>query len=47
MFQETGRVGDGEVGRCGRELEKEKSIRMGQGTGKSSVGMSQLEEKEL
>ena len=27
--------------------EDGKSIRMGQGTGKSSVGMSQLEEKEL
>ena len=39
--------GNGEDGSRGRELEEKKSIRIGQVTGKSSVGMSQLEEMEL
>ena len=34
-------------GRRGREWDKQKSIRVGQETGKSSFGMSQLEEKEV
>ena len=38
---------NGEEGRGGRRLEEEKSIRMRQESGKSSVGRSQLEEKEL
>ena len=38
---------NGEDGRCGRTLEEKKSIRIEQESGKSSVGMSELEEKEL
>ena len=34
-------------GRRGTEWYERKSIRVGQGTGKTSVGMSQLEEKEV
>ena len=33
--------------RCGSGLEVEKSIRMGQETDKTSVGIRQLEEKEV
>ena len=38
---------DGQVRRSGREVVDGKSIRVGQGTEKSSVGMSQLEDKEV
>ena len=34
--------GNGEVGRCGRQLEEEKSIRMGQVTGRYTTTIWRL-----